>query len=479
METNFYPNRPDGIIPLQTAHAPPSFPVECLPPVIGNYVDFISKSVQVYPDMPTTVALSVLSLCLQGKTRIRLNSIWSEEVNLYIMVAAPPAERKSPVFKAFMSPVSDYVSQYNAEHRIDFQTYRSEKKKLDYKLNKAIESCKEETEIRNIQLEINDLKPVTEKKLITTDTTAEALAVIMKDNNEVMGIMSDEGGVFDVISGIYSGNSVNINIFLQGYDGMPIDIDRKSGSVSLRRPLLTFGICAQPEVIGNIIGNKQFAGRGLIQRFLYCLPESTLGQREKIPDINGDKETREYRELIFKLLNMPIDSSRITELSCDAYELIEDYTVKVEKQMSGMEILSDYREYFGKHIGKAIRIAGLLHLCEHSPSECISGQTMGNAIKIATYYGQHYLKMVCADTYDTTPHILFEKILARARREKTPEMSLRTIKRSVRSMTEEQLQNALDTLVEHNYLTYIPVQPGSGNRRKESYAINSILLNGG
>lgn len=466
----------DPIIPLRSAHSPPPFPLECLPAVIRNYVEFVAKSVQVYPDMPASVALSVLSLCLQGKTRIEINPTWHEEINLYMMVAAPPAERKSPVFHAMTAPVNDYVNEYNGEHLIDFQTYRNSKKVLDSKLNKAIDKGEGNDILREIQLEINALQPVTEKKLITTDVTAEALASIMEGNNEVMGIMSDEGGVFDVISGMYSGNLTNLNIFLQSYNGEPVRIDRKCGSVSLRRPLLTFGICTQPDVLGTVISNPRFMGRGLVQRFLFCLPESMLGMRGEITNTDSSTVGAAYRNLIYRLLNIPVDFTKRTFLSAEARSALFHYMEQVEFQMSGNEILSDYKDYFGKHIGKTIRIAALMHLCENSPDTPVSGQTMNNAIRIATYYGQHYLKMICADKYDITPHFMLSKLIAKAKKDHCTEISLRNIKRAARSLTEEQITDALDVLTEHNYLVCIPVPPGSGSRKKESYAINPLVL---
>ena len=34
-----------------------------------------------------------------------------------------------------------------------------------------------------------------------------------------IGIIDDEGSIFDVLSGIYSSGQANINIFLKAYDG--------------------------------------------------------------------------------------------------------------------------------------------------------------------------------------------------------------------------------------------------------------------
>lgn len=469
-------DNPISPTPLTPTKSPPPFPLEALPQTIRKMAEYVSVTTQVYPDMPAAVALAALSICLQGKAKVKFSEHWSEELNLYILISALPGERKSAVFSAMTKPITKYVMDYNEKHLLDFQTYHNTRKQLESKLNKAIEKEQDTDSIKEIQMELNSLTPVSELKLITTDVTAEALAAIMQDNGEVMGIMSPEGGIFDVISGMYSGSVTNLNIFLSGYDGEPVKIDRRYGSVALHRPLLTFGICTQPIVLNKVINNPQFCGKGLTQRFLFCLPDSMIGHRKLIQDINGSTAISDYNKLITRLLDMPRNDNCRIELTCKAADLLTDFSDKIESQMADNGRLADYREFFGKLPGKTLRIAGLFHLCEHSPSECISGTTMENAINAATYFGQHYLKMMCADSYDDTPQYLLDKITTKAVRSGESVISLRDIKRTARKLSSEQIADALDVLVSHNYLTYIPPDQNSGNRKKESYAINPYAL---
>lgn len=469
-ETIIYPT------PLDPTRSPPPFPIGALPQTIRDMVQFVAETTQVYPDMPASVALAALSVCLQGKAKVYFSEHWSEELNLYILICAPPGERKSAVFSSMTKPITNYVADYNQEHLIDVQTYRNTRKQLEYKLHRAIEKDELVDKVREIQQEINDLPPVNEMKLITTDVTAEALAGIMSENDEVMGILSPEGGIFDVISGMYSNNVTNLNIFLSSYDGEHVKIDRKYGSVALHRPLLTFGICTQPQVLNSVINNPQFSGKGLTQRFLFCIPDSMIGHRKLIQDVNGNSVTMAYSDLITRLLNMPRNDECHLDLSCKAVDLLTEFADKIEYQMSDTGNLAEHREFFSKILGKALRIAGIIHLCEHTPSECISGETMQAAIEIVTYFGQHYLKMMCADNYDNSAQYLLEKITARIMRDGRTVISLRDIKRTAKRLSSEQIETALEKLTACNYLKYIPPPEGSGNRRKESYELNPIIL---
>lgn len=183
-------DNPISPTPLTPTKSPPPFPLEALPQTIRKMAEYVSVTTQVYPDMPAAVALAALSICLQGKAKVKFSEHWSEELNLYILISALPGERKSAVFSAMTKPITKYVMDYNEKHLLDFQTYHNTKKQLESKLNKAIEKEQDTDSIKEIQMELNSLTPVSELKLITTDVTAEALAAIMQDNGEVMGIMS-------------------------------------------------------------------------------------------------------------------------------------------------------------------------------------------------------------------------------------------------------------------------------------------------
>jgi hypothetical protein len=316
---------------------------------------------------------------------------------------------------------------------------------------------------------------------MTSDTTAEALAALMSENDGKMGILSDEGGQFDIMAGMYSkGNMSNLNIFLSSFDGYPVQIDRKCGSQTIMRPLLTFGICTQPIVLNSVIGNAEFTGKGLAQRFLYCQPESLIGHRTLVESYPTGSQAiiEDYRKLIYRLLAMKPPDKPVIELYCKAADIFREYNEKIEYQMGDREQLAEHRDYFSKLPGKTLRMAGLLHLCEKSPTDCVTAETMENAIEISKYYGQQYLSIVCADNYDTTPQYLIEKILDKARKNNLSRISLRDIKRAARKLSEDQIYYALDVLTENNYLSEIPVTHDGriGNRRKESYEINPHML---
>ena len=91
----------------------PVFPVGCLPSVMREYVKAVSEAVQVTADMAAVAALATAALCVQKKFLVKGKENWLEPLNLYAVVVAPPAERKSAVMQAMTKFVYEYEQTTN------------------------------------------------------------------------------------------------------------------------------------------------------------------------------------------------------------------------------------------------------------------------------------------------------------------------------------------------------------------------------
>lgn len=483
-ENKDYTVIPDNVsypLPLKQNKEPVPFPLYALPQVIRDMTSLISETVQVAPEMPASVALAVLSLCLQGKAKISFSSFYNEELNLYVMISAAPGERKTPVYKALTSPIYAFMTDYNNNHHDEIMEYIHERRILENQLERAITKEESIAKVNEIQHKLDSLTPKLPLKLITSDTTAESLVDNMAANGDRMAIMSDEGGQFSVMSGMYSKSGAsNLNIYLSGYDGTPTQVDRKCGSTSLEHPLLTIGICVQPKVLNDVLNNNDFTGKGLVQRFLITQPMSMVGHRSLIVDelAEGIRIRESYRKLIYRLLSFQPDNP-ILDIYSDAAEIFRSFSETIEMQMADGGMLEYHRDYFGKLPGKILRIAGLLHYADENHKLCVSGETMQNAIEIAKYYGQQYLAAVGADNYDSTAKVFIQKILQKARRDSITRISLRDIKRTVgKNFSQEQIVNAIEQLMQNDYLRLVSPAEDTrrSNNRKEIYDINPYLL---
>jgi len=117
-------------------------------------------------------------------------------------------------------------------------------------------------------------------RIYTGDVTAERLQNMMTEHGERMALISDEGGIFAVMSGLYTGGKANIDVFLQGHAGSAVRVDRQDRTAHLDAPALTFGLCIQPDVIRRQ-SDTVFRGNGCLARYLFCLPASNIGTRNR------------------------------------------------------------------------------------------------------------------------------------------------------------------------------------------------------
>ena len=378
-----------------------SFPVECLPDTIRTYIEAVAESLQVPVDMVASLVLAALSLCVQGKFYIKVKADWVEPINLYMIVIGRPSERKSPVLKEIESPIFAYMAEENERRRPEIKKYELQKKILNGRLKTIQEALAKNRKSNtytmqdafDCQEEIDNLEEVKPLVLVMDDTTPEALVEAMKQNEEKMGILSAEGGLFGVMAGRYS-NDVNIDIFLKGYSGEYLRLSRigREGT-ELQNPYLTIGLAVQPQVISEIMENRNFRGRGLLARFMYSFPNSRVGSRKYRTEPIKDIARKEYEDLCKDLLAIPDLTGfmdRIITLSNEADLLSEECNQWIEERL--MDELEPIEDWAGKLHGNTMRIAGILHIVKHklnSVNVPLEEETMKAAIAIGKYYLEH------------------------------------------------------------------------------------------
>lgn len=457
------------------------FPVNSLPKVLAEYLKAVSDDVQVYPEMCALPMLSVLSLCCQGKFEIELpNTSHHEPLNLYSVTIAKPGERKSGVFNSFTAPIYEYQSKENERRKPAISEYQANRAFLENQYHNAVKGKNASLErAKELKKELDELKAVNPLSLTANDCTAEAIAVSMSDNNGVMSIIDDECGVFDVISGLYSNGNSNIDIFLKAYDGTPVNIRRCAKQIDIKKPLITFGIMAQPKAFENAIGNPQFIGRGLIQRFIFSFPESKQGERTQSSPPVPENIKKAYNELIERLLNIPTPEKLLTlRFNRSASLILKDYYDYIEVRLKTGGQLEYMSEWANKLYAKCVRIAGLLHLCEYSGAEPVDEQTAQRAVNIAMWLENHAHKAfggIEPDSDEITEKAKY--ILSRLKTNEYKVLTFREIVRLCRKIKKaDDFTEPLALLEDKKYIREIPVEYlGKGQRPSPKYKINPLI----
>ncbi len=472
-----------------TQHTLPPFPVEAFPPAIRDFVLAVAETTQTKVDMSATAALAVLALCQQGKYRIKGKDDWIEPLNLFTVIVAEPSERKSAVINFMTRPVSRFEAEYNQQHAAAIERSRMEKRILE-KQQRSLEDMvlkgkAQMEDLEDMALQLTNFHEKLPMRLFVDDVTTEKLTSILSENNGTAAIVSAEGGIFDMLSGIYTKN-VNIDVMLKGHSGDCIRVDRIGRtSESIMNPALTVLLAVQPNVLSGMMRNGTFRGRGLTARFMYCIPQSIVGQRKYRTQPIPEEVSRYYEILIRNLLQdeMP-EVPELIRLSPEADRLLEEFACEVESRMKNA--YSDIPDWAGKLVGAVLRISGLLCRAANAhridfldipDAKIVDGETMAGAIAIGRYFTEHsraaYSLMGADDLVKQSQYAL-DAIVKNG----LTEFTRRDIMRLCRSFkTADAVQPVLSHLADLGYVAIkeSEVALSKGRPANQSYLVNPLL----
>lgn len=455
------------------------FPMKSLPPLLRDYLKAVADYVQVTPEMAVLPLLSVLSLCVQGKAVIKhTGNSHTEPLNLYTITVASPGERKSGSLKEFMRPAEEFQEYYNKIHASEIEEYKAERTFLENQKNTALKGRNADLHrAKEIAKEISELERKHELVLNVSDATPEALAMEIYRQGGKIGIIDDEGSVFDVLSGIYSNGQANINIFLKAYDGSNYTILRRTkDNIELRKPLLTMGLMVQPEHFQEAVNNRQFSGRGFIHRFLFAFPESRAGYlKMSSPDVPEALQKR-YSELIKRLLRMPSPSEPpVIVCSKEAEMLFSDYHEHLQKEIRDGGMFENLKEWASKHFGRALRIAGILHICEHAPTEQLTGNTAINAISIAMWAENHALNALMSGATAPIEIQNAKYIFRKLQKSNKDTLTKSELLRLCQTLRAYEFDAPLEVLEDMKCIRIEVVKNGERGKPKERIKINPLI----
>lgn len=472
-----------------TQHTLPSFPVDSFPPAIRDYVLAVAETTQTPVDMAATAALAVLALCQQGKYRIKGKDDWIEPLNLFTVIVAEPSERKSAVISHMTSAVHRFEAEYNKQHSGAVERSRMEKRILEKQqrnLEEMVIKGKAQMEdLQDVAMQLANFREVMPMRLYVDDVTTEKLTSVLAENNGTAAVVSAEGGIFDMLAGIYTKN-VNIDVFLKAHSGDDIRVDRIGrSSESIAHPALTVLLAVQPSVLSGMMSNGVFRGRGLTARFMYCMPQSKVGDRKYRTQPIPDEVSRCYEVLIRNLLQEETPKTpELIRLSPEADKLLENFACDVESKLKTE--YSDIPDWAGKLVGAVLRISGLL--CRAANAHCsdfldlsdsmtVDEATMAGAIAIGRYFTEHsraaYSLMGADDLVKQSQYTL-DAIVKNG----LTEFTRRDIMRMCRSFKKvEQVQPVLNHLADLGYVVLKETEqiPGKGRPANPTYLVNPLL----
>ncbi len=402
-------------------HTGPPFPIHALPEPVKVYVEAQAVALQVPVDLIACLAIGVGSAAAAGRCNIRLNAEWQEPLNLFVVTALSSGERKSPAFRSVTAPLEERGRELFEATKVDIAYQKAERDVLESQLHDTkakaakVTGASRDTLMNEIASLVRDLANINiqrSPRLLADDATSESVASLLAEQKGRIAIMSTEGGLFETMAGRYSDGVSNIDVFLKGYSGDPLRVDRKSRpSEFVRNPALTLCLTVQPGVIQGLASKRGFRARGLLARLLYSIPHSMVGYRSNIAPPVPDASRQQWRRIVMDILKQP-DSSEGEEhaicLAEDAQAVFQNFRDKVEIQLRPEGDLADIADWGNKLTGAVARLAGILHLFIHAGKTTpwdipIAVSTIEGAITLGAYFSEH--AMVAFNLMGADPEI--------------------------------------------------------------------------
>jgi hypothetical protein len=475
-----------------------SFPVHCLPKEVSDMCKAVATSLHIDVSMPAVASLGALSLCLTGSFELQVKSTYREKPNLYLLVSAEPSKKKSPVLRLMFNPIMDEQKRYNDSIKLDYRRYldrletaRNTLGNLKKFKPRKTSTADHEADIQKARNEVEDIlkHPVKCLNLRLTDTTAEALAKDMKDNNEIMAIVDDEASTLQIVMGMYGDGKSNIDIFLKSWSGDFVSISRSmKDSIQLHHPLLTMCLFTQPSIVDEMLSDSQMTNRGMMQRFLYCIPPAKIEDNVSFitPEI-PDTVQAAYKNLLVNLIRTykenvsQFDEPFTLELSDEAMQEYDTFYKKIGMTFSSNTELM--REVLIKLQGLCLRLAIILHISSGCPkSEKISLNTMKNAVRLSEYFKTQDMKIFSDLSLEVLDaQFLISRILLCDKTAKTAKtdkyITIRDIKRACgkRFKSESDMYAGLDELIDRGYIRMYQIKNDKGGRPSIRVEINPAV----
>ncbi|MCK2238065.1 YfjI family protein [Crossiella sp. S99.2] len=409
---------------LGTDRKLPAFPVEVLPAWMADQIRAVAEFTQTPRDLAGSIALSALATAAARRAVVVIRPGWPEPTNLFLLVALPPGNRKSPVFDAMIAPIIAAEEQLKllAEPRIEMAKVESRIAERDAEKAANLAALDDEHSVQTATeaaLRARSITIPAQPRLIGDDGTPEAVAGVLAEQGGRLAILSDEGTIVANLAGRYSGGSPNFEVFLKGHSGGTMRVDRRGRAYEhVTNVALTLGLAVQPHVLRDLaaIPGGGVDEKGLLARFLFSLPHSTVGYRATdVPPVSAQVANAYHRQLTELTLRLNDRAEHPAELafSPEANAAMRALQAEIEPRLRPRADWAHITGWGNKYAGSVARLAGLLHLARHTdiPDRTpITADTFAGARQLGEYFAAHALAafehMATTPTDDTALAVL-------------------------------------------------------------------------
>jgi hypothetical protein len=390
--------------PVTTGVPVEAFPVQVLPKKLARLVREASEALPCPPDYVGVPMLPVLATAIGTSREVEVKANWHEGARLYIGEVGHPGTKKSPAMKVAMKPL--FRSQEAAE-----RSYNDAKAFYEDQLRRhevALQVWQKKAKGEENRPSPPPSAPVapTMSRSWTSNSTVEALAILLKENARGVLLYQDELTAWARGMDQYrGGKGTDRQFWLSLWNGAPVAVDRKSQ----KAPILLHNPCCSvigglpPDVLGDLSDER---GRqdGFIHRVLFSYPNDV---RITWTDTTVSQEAENgYEEVVDRLRGLKHfdhNTPKPLTMTPEAHRLFVEFANELYAELADPDLPPHLRGPWLKMEGMCARLALILQLTHWAAGETerenIEPTSVIGAVALITYFQSHarrvYSSLAC------------------------------------------------------------------------------------
>lgn len=479
----------DGPEPLPNLPEVMPLNYDALPYVLREYVKDIADRMQCPPDFAAVSCLVMCGTLIGRKIGIRpkRQDNWTVPANLWGMIVGKSGIMKSPAMSAALAPLRQLQAKAHEEHKSALKDYEADSRVAKFSVDEAEGKARSLVKQGNaddaaaIIRKANDsvLPPPTAKRYIVNDSTVEALAETLEENQN--GVLVDRDELSGWLRSLDKEGQQEARAFYltaaDGDKGFTTDrIGRGRGKhISAVTVSIIGGI--QPGVLASYVRETQRGGAGddgLLQRFgLIVYPDVTKDWKniDRKPDLMARQRVD---SLIEELCNLtpetvgaevdefqPIPFLRFTH---PAQSLFDEWREDLERKIRADDEHPAMVSHLSKYRKLVPSLALINHLCAGGRGP-VSDKPLAQALQMAEYLESHARRVY---SYASRPDVdAARTILGKLKSGKlrTPFKAQQVYRAGWSGLTTtEEAWSAIRLLADHGYLFEIVPKDANGDK---------------
>lgn len=342
----------------------PHFPLDVFPEDLARYITELNQALNYSIDFLALASMFAIAVCNGNRTKLQVKNGWIAPSIFWFAIVGEPGTMKSHPVNMMINPIN----------------------KLDRDSKRIYD---EMMRVYNKQEKENKGRKPTFKQMLISDYTLEALHCVHDINKRGVGLYKDELiGFLNDMNKYRKGSDEQF--WLESFNNKSYIVNRVT-----KEPVFIEDIniniigTIQPKTLNSVV--MEFAGNGLVDRFLYTRAESIIYPMSRL-DVS--KEWVDWWEKMVRnaseyLHYLDKDDVHILKMNSEAMDLLYNYDAMLVEMQTDTGITLNMKGYLNKmktYLPRFALLMGLFDLLFNGYLDTIEARHMEGAWKLTQYF---------------------------------------------------------------------------------------------